>query len=33
MMHVERYRGSFVGSIINITLNVEEDGSGGVSKV
>jgi len=32
MMQVKRYRGSFVGSIINIILNVEEDERSGVSK-
>lgn len=31
-MQVKRYRGSFVGYIINITLNVEEDERNGVSK-
>lgn len=33
MMHVKSYKDSFVCSVINITLNVEEDGSGGISKV
>lgn len=33
MMHVKSYKDSFVGSVINITLSVEEDGSSGISKV
>jgi len=33
MMHVKSYKDSFVCSVINITLSVEEDERSGISKV